>query len=108
MTNQKMKEMWVADYLAVDPNTQEGGQAVFEWLFENILLTFPQWKKLGFYVKKGEHAFAKIDTWHPKKGKNPENEEEIDGDNFTGEYFKKIDFYFTYSQVAKMEVKKDA
>ena len=107
MTNSQIKQSWVADFLKVDPRTEEGQEKVFQWLFKNVLLTFPQWKEIGYYVKKGEHAFAKINTWHPRKTNKKVKDEEADGDEFTGDFFMKVDFYFTASQVAKMEVGKN-
>lgn len=60
--------------------------------------TFAYWKKLGYIVKKGEHAAFKATIW---KGK--EKTVEVDGKEVTDlQMFMKTAHFFTRSQVEAM------
>ena len=62
--------------------------------------TFQHWKALGFSVKKGEHAVARIEIWkHASKTETDENGEEIDKSRM----FRKVACFFSMSQVERME-----
>ena len=62
--------------------------------------TFEEWKRMGFIVKKGEHAVAKFQIWMPKKGKKKaEAEEEEQGAKVPAGFYKKLAFFFTADQV---------
>ena len=58
--------------------------------------TFQTWKELGYSVKKGEHAIAKIKIWKYRieeiKNENGEKEE-------SGSCFMKTAFFFKKDQV---------
>lgn len=61
--------------------------------------TFAHWKDLGFKVKKGEHAVARIMIWkHTSKKTEDESGEEID----TSSMFRKVACFFSASQVERM------
>lgn len=63
--------------------------------------TFQHWKSLGFKVKKGEHAVARIEIWkHSTRTVENEDGEEIDKSRM----FRKIACFFSKSQVELMEV----
>ena len=58
--------------------------------------TFQMWKALGFKVKKGEHAIARLTIWKYAKNKVDETQpEEEQG----GRCFKKESCFFSLSQV---------
>lgn len=60
--------------------------------------TFAMWKSLGYKVKKGEHAVAKLTIWKYSRNRNEEetNEEEQVA---SGHCFRKLAFFFSASQV---------
>lgn len=58
--------------------------------------TFAKWKELGFAVKKGEHAVAKIMIWKGITKKNEKEEDET-------KVFMKLSAFFAWSQVKKIE-----
>lgn len=65
-----------------------------------MLHTFQHWKSLGFKVKKGEHAVARIEIWkHASKMETDDNGEEIDKSRM----FRKVACFFSMSQVERME-----
>lgn len=65
-----------------------------------MIHTFQHWKSLGFKVKKGEHAVARIEIWkHASKTETDENGEEIDKSRM----FRKVACFFSMSQVERME-----
>lgn len=64
--------------------------------------TFAGWKELGYSVKKGEHAIAKITIWkHTSKTVVDENNEEREKSSM----FMKTAAFFKASQVEKIELK---
>lgn len=67
------------------------------------LHTFAEWKRLGYSVKKGEHAKLTcfIWRWNSKKGKMPMedgNDVEVDDSHF----YKTKAFFFTDDQVERI------
>lgn len=66
--------------------------------------TFAAWKKMGYVVKKGEHAIAKFPIWKPvaKKGAKEEDGDE-EKEQRTDHMFMKMSFFFTADQVEKMK-----
>lgn len=67
--------------------------------------TFAAWKELGYIVKKGEKAKAKINIW--KARPYTETMQDKDGNEITSEevkMFMKTAHFFSASQVQKMEV----
>ena len=64
--------------------------------------TFDDWKRMGYIVKKGQHAVAKFQIWMPKKGKakkqEQEQEQEQEEEKMKG-FYKKVAFFFTAEQV---------
>ena len=63
--------------------------------------TFQMWKSLGFKVKKGEKAVAKITIWKYTNGKKKEEETEEKIANMGGHCFMKASCFFSLSQVEK-------
>ena len=63
--------------------------------------TFNEWKRMGFVVKKGEHAIAKFPIWKlaGKKKKDEEAGENEDGEKSGGRFYMKVAFFFTREQV---------
>ena len=60
--------------------------------------TFACWKNLGYSVKKGEHAVAKIQIWKGSE-RVVKDEDGNDTDETTVRMFKKVAFFFTAAQV---------
>ena len=67
--------------------------------------TFAAWKKMGYIVKKGEHAIAKFPIWKPvaKKGAKKEEDGDEEKGQKTDHMFMKMSFFFTADQVEKMK-----
>lgn len=66
--------------------------------------TFDDWKRLGFMVRKGEHAVARFQIWMPRKGKAKavaEDEEQKEEGAPKG-FYKKMAFFFTADQVKEL------
>lgn len=62
------------------------------------LLTFMEWKKRGYNVKKGEHAKYKISVWKCDKKKRTDE----DGKEYeTEQLFMTIGNFFTIDQVER-------
>jgi hypothetical protein len=57
--------------------------------------TYATWNELGYQVKKGEKAKFTTKIWKKAKSKKEKNEET------EGNYFLKLSFFFTESQVEK-------
>lgn len=71
-----------------------------------VLHTYANWKKLGYYVKKGEKAQHKIPVWKPSTKKvevEKENENEEKEEVNNGRYFIKTASFFTQDQVERIE-----
>ena len=71
--------------------------------------TFQTWKKLGYQVKKGEHAVAKFPVWKFKASKSSKagaDDREVGEDDELekqkGRCFMKIAFFFTADQVKEV------
>lgn len=60
--------------------------------------TFARWKKMGYMVRKGEHATFKATIWKAKERKV----ETEDGEKTDLSMFMKTAHFFTRSQVEKM------
>lgn len=72
---------------------------------DTLLLTFNEWKRNGFMVKKGEHARLTVSIWKPRKYKaETKDGEEIEQTDSSSFYLAKA-FLFDRSQVEAMEVK---
>lgn len=74
------------------------------------LHTFAAWKELGFIVKKGEHARAKIRIWKytdGRKSTDAETAADADGEDH-GHMFMKTAFFFSPSQVEPLQKKEAA
>lgn len=72
---------------------------------DTLLLTFNEWKRNGFMVKKGEHARLTVRIWKPRKYKaETKDGEEIEQTDSSSFYLAKA-FLFDRSQVEAMEVK---
>ena len=74
--------------------------------------TFKAWKKLGYFVKKGEHSIARFPIWQKSKpkGKVKDDGSDDEEDNSSepeknGRYSMKVAFFFTKDQVEKIEEK---
>lgn len=63
--------------------------------------TFAIWKSLGFSIKKGEHAIAKLLIWKNTVKKEKDSEEE------TEKMIRKQAFFFSPSQVEPRKEKKE-
>ena len=84
--------------------TEEEVVALFETTGCLPLFTFAEWKKAGYFVKKGEKAKLTCYIWKMKKektqGKDKNgNEVEIDETNF----YKVKAFFFDNTQVEKLQ-----
>lgn len=68
--------------------------------------TFNEWKRMGFMVKKGEHAIAKFPIWQlAGKGRKKKDDEagEEDAEKKTGgRFYMKVAFFFTREQVKEL------
>lgn len=72
---------------------------------DTLLLTFNEWKRNGFMVKKGEHARLTVRIWKPKTYKaETKDGEEIEQTDSSRFYLAKA-FLFDRSQVEAMEAK---
>lgn len=87
----------------IEMETPEGEHVTIDEPEE--LHTFAAWKQLGFAVKKGEHAVAKIVIWKhvdAAKGKNTDSAK--DEQNQSAEkMFQKQAYFFTPGQVEKIQ-----
>ena len=69
--------------------------------------TFAAWKELGYNVKKGQHAIAKIQIWKgAEKALKDEDGNELDEKELR--MFRKLAYFFSASQVEKTAEKKPA
>ena len=59
--------------------------------------TYEYWKKLGYQVKKGEHADLKLAIWKQGKAKQAD-----DGSTIPGRMFMKVASFFGTGQVEKV------
>ena len=69
------------------------------------LHTFAMWKKLGYMVKKGEHAVVETRLWKMRTKKTKEKEEALDEEMVESEnkkFFLAKAFLFSESQVEKI------
>lgn len=70
------------------------------------LFTFAEWKKKGYFVKKGEKAKMQCFIWRKKKNKaNKEATEDNTEETNEREFFKVKAFFFGIEQVEKIAVK---
>jgi len=78
---------------------EEGNAYDKEIMEPESIHTFATWKKLGFRVKKGEHAVARITIWkYAAKKAEPSDDEPVKiGD--AGRMFLKESCFFATSQV---------
>ena len=60
--------------------------------------TFSEWKKRGYVVKHGEKAISKFPIW-----KHTTRKAEKEGDADKEKMFMKVAFFFTASQVERIE-----
>ena len=65
--------------------------------------TYAAWKKLGFQVKRGEHAVAKFPVWKFVAGKKKEEELEEGQELKSGRCYMRVAFFFTADQVEKCQ-----
>lgn len=77
-----------------------------EVMIPEEIFTFDEWKRRGFFVRKGEHAVAKFQIWMPKKNKKAKAEAEAEEDQeqkaeVPKGFYKKMAFFFTADQVEK-------
>ncbi len=63
------------------------------------LLTYAEWKKRGFQVRKGERAIAKFGIWKPKTRKQKEEDEQSTKSVKTNGFFLKTSAFFIRRQV---------
>lgn len=83
--------------------TKEQIEKMLSTIGEVPLHTFAEWKRMGFSVKKGEHAklTCNIWRWNSKKGVVPMedgNDVEVDESHF----YKTKAFFFTGDQVERI------
>ena len=64
--------------------------------------TYKAWKKLGFFVKKGEHSVARFPIWQKSSKKAKGDEDEEGEPDKSGKYYKKVAFFFTRAQVEEI------
>lgn len=71
------------------------------------LLTFSEWKKRGYVVKKGEKAVCKGIIWILRNGKKSENQEETedaeDEKPKKSKFIQKTAYFFTKEQVCELK-----
>ncbi len=71
--------------------------------------TYDEWGRLGYQVRKGEHAIAKFPIWKFKPGKKAKQEQEKEDEEekvpSKGRYIWKTAFFFTMAQVDLKEQK---
>ena len=85
--------------------SEEEAVELYEEYGTLFLYTFSVWKKMGYTVKKGEHALICTRLWTPKKfDKSKATDEEDDGRKM---YLKKS-YLFSKDQVEKITEKKAA
>lgn len=63
--------------------------------------TYAVWKRLGYQVKKGEHAITKFAVWVAKKSKT--KQEDGKEDKETTKMYLKTASFFSLSQVKSIE-----
>ena len=68
-------------------------------LMPEEIRTCKDWNRMGYRVRKGEHAIAKFQIWMPKKGKSKTDDE--DADEKAKGFYLKMAFFFTIDQVVK-------
>ena len=66
--------------------------------FEEIH-TYATWKKLGYQVKKGEHAIAKFTIWKYAEKRSRAEDDEEGREEAQGRMFPKLSFFFSPAQV---------
>lgn len=83
--------------------TEEEAVATVDTFGSLPLHTFAEWKKMGYIVKKGEKATIAISIWR-KSNKNITviTKEGVEKDIKDDRYYKKLSYFFTFSQVEKM------
>lgn len=64
------------------------------------------WNRLGYKVKRGEHAKAKFAIWFYQKGKKPKDEDEEKAMQKGGKCYMKTASWFTAEQVEKVPEEK--
>lgn len=78
-------------------------QGTRELLMPEEIHTYNSWRKLGYQVRKGEHAVARFPIWKFKATKKKDEEPDEDQQDQKGRMFKKVAFFFTIDQVEKIE-----
>lgn len=71
------------------------------------LHTFARWKAMGYMVRKGEKAIAKVDLWKPvtkKKGEDEEEEKQEGMSLVPPRMFKKTSHLFAAHQVERLQL----
>lgn len=68
------------------------------------LFTFAQWKKAGYFVKKGEKAKMQCFIWKKKKGAKVEEQDATEEEK-EREFIKVKAYFFTPEQVEKIAEK---
>ena len=75
------------------------------------LHTYAEWQRLGFQVKRGEHAVLKLQLWKLGKQKNaPEaaENEDPDASESRSKFFRTAAYLFLSSQVERIQQRKVA
>ncbi len=80
--------------------TDENGTR--ELLMPEEIHTYNSWRKLGYQVRKGEHAVARFPIWKFKAAKQKDTEPDEDQQGQEGKMFRKVAFFFTIDQVDKI------
>lgn len=96
-----MTNLQIITNAAVSANifTAEEAEAIIKSGHSLPLHTFTEWKRMGFSVKKGEHARLKVEIWKKStKKQQTEDGEEIDN----GRFYRKLSHFFTLDQVEKV------
>ena len=79
--------------------TEEEAEAIIKSGHELPLHTFNEWKRMGYSVKKGEHARLKVEIWKKSTKKHQNDDgEEVESDRF----YLKLSPFFTFDQVEKI------
>lgn len=92
--------------------TEEQAQEYFENGYTLPLHTFKEWQRLGYSVKKGEHAKMTCYIWrfnNKKKKQQNDNENDENNQEINEQDFYKVKaFFFTAEQVEKIKTKATA
>lgn len=93
---QELAEAGIINYTGNEITIEDENGETITFKETEPIHTFAKWKSLGYCVRKGEHAKAKLRIWKFTASKKNQKDDEED----SGEHaFMKTAFFFTPAQV---------